>query len=267
MRELKLEGMGLLNASASQTIEVQKDLNTTVNLLQKALQQIGTHTDTKHLSFDKIAVKGNSRYGLQGIPLEIFLQKINDSRTKVVITGKSDDIAGVGAKKCIERLLTAYQTYSSGDIEEIQYMDSAPAFQKQTGFTKKRLFLYVIGFIILLSIIMNANKDGANSSKSNSPTPIGKAYFGVGVRSNYYTKMEISLDEDNKCYYSKFIYNRYDVVTSTILTEGTYTIENNTIYCNLYNGQTMVFTYDAEEETVKDQNGDTYYLDDPSKDK
>ena len=156
--------MGLLNVSASQTLEATNDLNTTANLFQKALQQIGTHKDTQYLSSEQILMKGKSRYGLQGIPLEIQFDKIDDTKTKVTIGGKSDDVGGVGAKKCIERLIAAYQTLSSGDTEEIAYMESTPSFEKKTGFTKKKLFWYVAGFIVLLVIIMNASKDGSGSS-------------------------------------------------------------------------------------------------------
>ncbi len=160
--------MGLLNVSASQTIEAKNDLNTTANLFQKALQQIGTHKDTQFISSDKILMKGKSRYGLQGIPLEIEFEKIDDTNTKVVVGGKSDDVGGVGAKKCIERLMNAYQTFASADKGEIQYLETTPSFEKKTGFTKKKLFLYVVGFIVLLVVIINANK-GSGDSFSGGP--------------------------------------------------------------------------------------------------
>ena len=151
--------------SNSQTINVDLDIISTKKLFQQALEKIGSYKDTDYQN-DILIIKGKSRYGLQGVPLIIHLNKTSDTSTKVAIEGKSDDVGGVGAKKCIERLLSTFNTLNSNDAKEIEALENTPSFEKKTGFTKKKLFFIVAGFIIVLVVIMNGDGSSGPAGKS-----------------------------------------------------------------------------------------------------
>jgi hypothetical protein len=142
-----------LKVSSSQTIDVDKDLTSTQNLFQQSLEKIGSYKDTSY-NGNCVILKGKSRYGLQGVPLFIQLDKISDEATKVTIGGKSDDIGGVGAKKCIERLISTFNTLNSGNAEQVEALESTPGFENKTGFSKKKLFWIVALFIAAILIVL-----------------------------------------------------------------------------------------------------------------
>jgi hypothetical protein len=145
-----------LKNSTSQTIDIDLNITSAQNIFQQALEKIGSYKDADYKSTDSVVLKGKSRYGLQGVPLLIQLDKTSDTTTKVTIVGKSDDVGGVGAKKCIERLISTFNTLNSNDTQQIEELKNTPSFKGKTGFTKKKLFFLVAGFIVILVIVMNS---------------------------------------------------------------------------------------------------------------
>lgn len=247
-----------LKNSTSQTIDIDQNITTVQNLFQQALEKIGSYKDTDYQSPDTVILKGKSRYGLQGVPLFIQLDKISDTATKVTIGGKSDDVGGVGAKKCIERLITTFNTLNSNDTEQIEQLESTPSFERKTGFTKKKLFLLVAGFVIILLIVMNSGSSSGPAGKSWM-APNGWTEYSFG---DTYGK------GDNYLNYTKQIFDGMGNPVRNIHRTGTFTVEGNTINCNFNDGQPpykLEYKKVDGDWSVVDENGETFIWDDPAK--
>ena len=212
--------------SASQGLTVDLDITAAQNLFQQALETIGSYKDTEYKSADQVLLKGKSRYGLQGVPLVIQLDKTNDTTTSVTIGGKSDDVGGVGAKKCIERLITTFNTLNSKDTERIAALDTIPSFERRTGFSKKKLLFLVAGFVVLLIAIMQ----GSSAS-----------FYGTyKVHSDNYLLKEAVESQDIYMEVNKngtIIYHAAMNGFPTVHNEGTFTEDNEVLHVNWSSGR------------------------------
>lgn len=247
-----------LKNSTSQTIDVDLNITIAQNIFQQALEKIGSYKDTDYKSADSVVLKGKSRYGLQGVPLLVQLDKTSETTTKVTIGGKSDDVGGVGAKKCIVRLISTFNTLNSNDSQQIQELESTSSFQRKTGFTKKKLFLLVAGFIIILVIVMNSGGSSGPAGKSWM-SPNGWTEYSFG---DSYGKA------DNYLNYSKLVFDRMGNPVRNIHRTGTFTVNGNTINCNFNDGQPpykLEYKKVNGEWCVVDENGQAFIWDDPAK--
>lgn len=246
-----------IKVSNTQTLDVDLDITSTQNLFQQALEKIGSYKDTNYQG-NTIIIKGKSRYGLQGVPLVIQLDKISETTTKATIGGKSDDAGGVGAKKCIERLISTFNTLKSNDTQQIEALESTPSFERKTGFTKKKLFLLVAGFVVLLVFIMKMSGSGG---------PAGKSW----VSSDGWTEYSFGDtygESDNFLNYNHQVMDAYGSPVRHIHRTGTFSVDGNTIKCNFNDGQPpykLEYKKVDGDWCVVDDNGNVFIWDDPAK--
>lgn len=244
--------------SATQTLIVNSDITTTQNIFQKALGKIGTYKSTDYQSEDTIVLKGKSRYGLQTVPLLIQFDKTSDTTTKVTIAGKSDDVGSVGAKKCIERLISTFNTLNSNDTKQIEDLEGTPSFEKKTGFSKKKLFLLVAGFVIFLVFVMIAGDSGG---------PSGKSWMSQDAWTEF-SLGDNNLGRDDLLNYEKQLFDGMGNPLRHIHRTGTFKVEGNNIQCNFDDGQApfkLEYKKINGEWSIVDENGEVFIWDDPAK--
>lgn len=214
-----------IKVSATETIEIDLDITSSQNQFQKALENIGSYKDTDYQG-DSVVIKGKSRYGLQGVPLVIQLDKLSDTKTRATIGGKSDDVGGVGAKKCIQRLITSFNTYSSNDTTAIETLESTPSFQRKTGFTPLRLLLLVGVFVVILIVVMQSSS--------------GSVYGRYKVHSDNYILKDAIESQDAYIEVNKngsIFYHAAMNGFPTIDNEGSFTLDDDVLHINWYSGR------------------------------
>lgn len=246
-----------IKVSNRRTIDVDLNITSAQNIFQQSLNKIGSYKDTDYQN-NSIIIKGKSRNGLQSVPLVIQLDKTGEATTKVTIVGKSNDAGGLGGKKCIERLISVFNTLNSKDTQQIEALESIPSFERKTSFTKKKLFFLVVGFIIVLVIVMNAG---------HSSGPVGKSWMSDDAWTEY-SFGDSGGEGDNFLNYNKQIFDANGTPVRHIHRTGTFTIDGNTINCKFNDGQPP---YKLEYENVDgkwciiEQDGQILIWDDPEK--
>jgi hypothetical protein len=146
-----------LKVPVIQNLFVTIDIIEANNLLKKALLKVGHYISTEFQNPERIVLKGNARYGIQIIPIIIELDKAKEANTLVTICGKSSDVAGVGAKTCIARLISTFNELYSEQDRQITVLEISPSIQNKNSVSKKKLLVSVAVFAVLLFGMMQAS--------------------------------------------------------------------------------------------------------------
>ena len=125
---------------STRNFTVNTDVEETGRLFERSLRAIGTVSSTEP-SNDKLIIKGKSRYGLQGVNMEIAIENA-EGLTMVNIIAKSDDARAIGAKKCIDRLLETQDNFREGAGKDSYYM--------RMGISRQSLFLGVVVVLVVV---------------------------------------------------------------------------------------------------------------------
>ncbi len=125
---------------STRNFTVTTDVEETGRLFERSLQAIGTVTSTAPAD-NKFIIKGKSRYGLQGVIMEIAIEYA-EGITMVNIIAKGDDARAIGAKKCIDRLLETTDNFQNGAAKDSYYM--------RMGVSRQKLFLSVLVLLVVV---------------------------------------------------------------------------------------------------------------------
>ena len=119
------------------------------NLMQEALEKIGNYQGADFQNPERIILKGDARYGIYIIPIVIELDKAKEGSTLITICGKSSDVAGVGARSCIARLILIFNNLNLENKDQVQEATASTSFIQDKIISEKKLLIAVVSVVIL----------------------------------------------------------------------------------------------------------------------
>jgi hypothetical protein len=137
-----------------QELVYEKSPAETLTEMEKAFAKIGK---VVKLDYETGKLSGKTKYGLNEVIIDTEVTEY-EGKTKIVFHGKSGDIAAIGARNGIARLVAAMQ-YSNADGTEI------PEVKASVG---KLIFMWIfaalgglIGVFLASSVLNAKNVDGS----------------------------------------------------------------------------------------------------------
>ena len=142
-----------LRKKITKEFAVPYDMSTAAVCYLQALQNIGQARIKTTADPAEKLITGKSFYGLQTVPVQILLKEKGMEETSVNISARADDFRGIGAEKCITRLLEAADVYRLGDSNSIIELEKRSPLLQKIGITKRELFVSVLLVAVLASAI------------------------------------------------------------------------------------------------------------------